>query len=199
MQAAAGRAVNITLPGNFGLFNLAGLLHPEPSPPMKKYLAPVGALLALLVLAGCESSGVTARIQEKSALFNSLEPWQQRDIQSGLVNPGFSTDMVYMALGKPSKIVTTADGQETIWTYSNYYPPVAQYQAQASADNSGGKYYGTVDSSSSPRNPASLSATGQKGTAQTSLDVPDLPADTLYVTFRNGQVTRTQLESEIQH
>jgi hypothetical protein len=164
---------------------------------MKKLSALFAASAALLFVAGCETSGVSSRIQEKSAVFGNLAPWQQRDIQNGVVDIGFSTDMVYMSLGKPSKIVTTANGQETIWTYNNYYPPTAQSRAQMNINNTGGAgYAGGVESSSAPRSSKSLSDTGTRGTAQTSLDVPDLPSDTLYVTFREGQVVQTKLESE---
>jgi hypothetical protein len=101
-----------------------------------------------------------------------------------------------MALGKPSKIVTSANGQDTIWTYNNYYPSSSQMHAQAAITNSGANYTTRVDSSNSPRNNRSLSDTSTRGTTQTNLDVADLPADTLYVTFREGQVYQTQLESE---
>jgi hypothetical protein len=168
---------------------------------MKKTLLPLTALVAVLILAGCESSGVSSRVQEKSAVFNQLEPWQQRDIQNGVVGIGFSTDMVYMALGKPSKIVTSADGHDTIWTYNNYYPTSAQMHSQVTITNtSGAGYTGRVDSpnggSAMTSGGKSLSATGTRGTTNTSLDVADMPADTLYVTFRDGQVFQTQLESE---
>jgi hypothetical protein len=164
---------------------------------MKKYLTPLVALATLVFTAGCETTGSAARIQEKSVVFNNLAPWQQQDIQNGIVGVGYSTDMVYMALGKPSKIVTTADGLETVWTYNNYYPPSAQSSPQMTINTAGGSNYAaSVNSSSSPRNNTSLSATGTKGTAQTSYDVPDLPSDTLFVTFRGGQVLQTKLESE---
>ena len=166
-------------------------------PHMKKYLAPLLSLAVLAFLAGCETSGVSTRIQEKSVVFNSLMAWQQKDIQEGIVDLGFSTDMVYMALGKPSKVVTSANGQETIWTYANYYPPSTQPHAQAANSNPGGANYTSgVESASSPRSGKSLSDTNPKGYSSTSLDVPDMPSDTLYVTFREGQVTATRFESD---
>jgi hypothetical protein len=39
-----------------------------------------------------------------------------------------------------------------------------------------------------PRGGKGLSDTSTRGSTQTSLDVADLPADTLYITFRDGQV-----------
>lgn len=165
---------------------------------MKKSLAPLFVSLLALLVAGCESSGIQSRIQEKSVVFNNLAPWQQRDIQEGVINVGYSTDMVYMALGKPSKIVTSANGQDTVWTYNNFYPPTARSMAQislnTSTSGSSPTSGGHVESANAPRSGKSLSDT--RGGAQTNLDVPDLPSDTLYVTFRNGQVFQSQLESE---
>jgi hypothetical protein len=166
-----------------------------------QHLASIAAIAATLLFAGCETGGTSARIQEKAVVFNNLAPWQQRDIQNGVVGIGFSTDMVYMALGKPSKIVTSANGQDTIWTYNNYYPSSAQMHATATVSNtSGAGYTGRVDSpnggSAMTSGGKGLGATGTRGTTNTQLDVAELPADTLYVTFRDGQVFQTQLESE---
>ena len=164
---------------------------------MKIRLTLLAALAAVLFVTGCESTGVTTRIQEKSTVFNTLAPWQQRDIKNGIVGVGYSTDMVYIALGKPSKIVTSANGQETVWTYNNYFPPTATYHSQTSLANPGSTNSSrSVESANAPRSTKSLSDTSSKGYAQSQLDVPDLPSDTLYVTFRDGQVYRTKLESE---
>ncbi|MDB6126748.1 MAG: hypothetical protein JWM35_644 [Verrucomicrobia bacterium] len=164
---------------------------------MKKSLLTLAASAALFFVAGCDTGGTSARIAEKTTVYNSLAPWQQRDIQDGVVSIGGSTDMVYMALGKPSKIVTSADGSETTWTYNNYFPASARSHAQASVNSGVGSGHTTgVDSSSSPRNTRSLSDTSTKGTTQTNLDVAELPSDTLYVIFKDGQVYQTKLESE---
>jgi hypothetical protein len=164
---------------------------------MNKKLPLVVVILATFTVAGCETGGGTAsRIQEKSAVYNNLAPWQQRDIQDGVVSIGSSTDMVYMALGKPSKIVTSANGRETTWTYNNYYPPSARSQARATLNTAGGPGNPTrVENSNSPRG-AAKTDTSTRGSTQTNLDVADLPSDTLYVMFRDGQVFQTQLESE---
>ena len=165
---------------------------------MKKNLLTLAAFAAAVLVTGCESGGgVAARIAEKSVVYNNLAPWQQRDIQDGVVSIGGSTDMVYMALGKPSKIVTSANGTETIWTYNNYFPASARSHAMASLNLTSGVNNTTaVDSSSSPRNARSLSDTSTRGATQSNLDVAELPSDTLSVIFREGQVYQTKLESE---
>ena len=163
---------------------------------MKKSVLLFTALASILVFAGCESSGVSARIQEKSAVYGALQPWQQRDIQNGVVSVGSTTDIVYMAVGKPSKIVTSADGAETTWTYNNYYPPSAQSHAQATLNMAGSANNPTrVENSNSPRG-ANKSDTSTRGSTQSSLDVAEIPSDTLYVIFRDGVVYQTKLESE---
>lgn len=77
-----------------------------------------------LLLTGCETSGTAARIQEKPAAYAALAPEQQQAIQAGTVAVGYTTDMIYLSLGKPSKIETktTDDGPVTVWTYTRFYP-----------------------------------------------------------------------------
>jgi hypothetical protein len=77
-------------------------------------------LMALLFLAGC--STIDKRIQEKSALFNGLDAPTQEQLRKGIVEIGYSPDMVYIALGKPDGIRdrVSADGRELIWTYTSY-------------------------------------------------------------------------------
>jgi len=164
---------------------------------MKNRLALLAALVAIMLVAGCETSGITNRIQEKSVVFNNLAPWQRRDIQNGVVDVGFSTDMVYMALGKPSKIVTSANGKETVWTYNNYYPPTARHEVQMEHVTAGGAdYKGSYVSANSPRSGVAFSSTNTRDAPQMSLGVADMPSDTLYITFVEGQVVQTKLESE---
>ena len=170
---------------------------------MKKHLAQIGAALGLaLLITGCESTGVDARIQEKSAVFATLTPEQRRYISVGAFAPGYTTDMVYMAVGKPSKIVVSADGRQTVWTYNNYYLPdaVAGMPAYLQQNNlannaSGQRMSGAREHGNATRNPTSLSST-TSGVPETGLSVPDIPTDTLYVTFQEGIVTNMELESQ---
>jgi hypothetical protein len=73
------------------------------------------AALSLMVM-GCASS-VSSRIQEKSEVFVALPAEYQIKVRQGMVDEGFTPDMVYMALGKPSRVV---GGK---WIYRNYFPP----------------------------------------------------------------------------
>ncbi len=75
-------------------------------------------LLLVALLAGCSS--IQKRIAENPDAFAPLSPEAKQTIRDGHVSLGFTPVMVYMALGKPSKINTSADGMETTWTYIHY-------------------------------------------------------------------------------
>lgn len=117
---------------------------------MKRSSYFLAAALAGTLVAGCMSPQA-ARIQEKPALFASFSPKQQKLIEAGKVRAGFTTDMVYLALGNPSNLrqltetelgrppysVLAAKGVTLIrgalgpveeWTYDRYVP----YPGQAS-------------------------------------------------------------------
>lgn len=76
-----------------------------------------------LLLTAC-SSGISGRIQEKSAAFAQFTPEVQKNIREGTIEPGYTADMVYMALGKPTKetVKDTPHGKVGLWSYANFYP-----------------------------------------------------------------------------
>jgi hypothetical protein len=63
-------------------------------------------------------SGISGRIEEKSVVFNSLTPKQRELIEAGDIDIGSTNDMVYVALGKPSKteVKPSPEGPVTMWT-----------------------------------------------------------------------------------
>ena len=63
------------------------------------YLISLLALITAFLVTGCETSGISNRITEKAAIFNTLPPIQQQDIKNGYIGDGYTTDMVYMAVG----------------------------------------------------------------------------------------------------
>lgn len=87
---------------------------------MKTPLALISCVAALM-LAGC--STVQSRIEEKSAVFNALPAETQSRIQQGLIDVGYTPDMVYIAMGKADRVVerSTGEGSETVWIYNDYY------------------------------------------------------------------------------
>lgn len=85
---------------------------------LKKIIFFAGLLLAL---AGCNT--IDNRISEKQDVFNRLDPQTQDKIRQGIVNIGYTEDMVYIALGPPDARhqKVTAKGDETTWIYKTYY------------------------------------------------------------------------------
>lgn len=95
---------------------------------LKKFAAgfSMAGLLGLLV-AGCEfDNGISVRAKEKPEVYASLHVWQKRFIEKGVIAQGFTSDMVYIAMGNPSKVETRElpQGRTEVWTYSRYYPNV---------------------------------------------------------------------------
>ncbi len=85
---------------------------------MKLTLLPLLCLIALM--AGC--STVNSRIEEKSSVFNTLAPETQTRLKQSIIKIGDTTDMVYIAVGAPDRILetTTAEGVDLIWSYNAY-------------------------------------------------------------------------------
>ena len=75
----------------------------------------------LLALASCNT--IDSRISEKQAVFDRLDPQVQAKIRQGIVEVGYTEDMVYIALGRPDARhqKVTAKGDETTWVYKTYY------------------------------------------------------------------------------
>ncbi len=78
-------------------------------------------LLAAGLVTGC--STVNSRIREKAPLYYSLDANTQSKIAHGDIDVGFTPDMVYIALGEPTRKRerTTQDGTNDTWIYSTYY------------------------------------------------------------------------------
>jgi hypothetical protein len=152
------------------------------------------ATIAVLVT-GCETVGTRGRIQEKSAVFSTLTEAQKKSIEAGAIEVGYTPDMVYMALGKPSSRETrnAPQGPVEMWTYRNYYPATAA--TQLTLNNPNQRPQTSQASSSAPRDGASLGSTATSG-PQTSLGIADLAADKLYVFFSDSKVSEIKLESE---
>lgn len=72
-------------------------------------------LLVALLLAGCATSN-------KPTTATTLEPDIRKKVERGIVEPGFTPEMVYLALGKPSEpasalVDATRDGT---WIYHDF-------------------------------------------------------------------------------
>jgi len=91
--------------------------HPLPL----RALRPLALVLLALLFTGC--STIDSRIKEKSAAFGALDASTQDKIRLGRVEIGFTTDLVYIALGTPDErtIKTSAAGNDETWIYNSYH------------------------------------------------------------------------------
>jgi hypothetical protein len=89
---------------------------------MKTRVASALLAAALLLVAGCESAR-EARIRRNPHVYSQLDPQAQYNIQQGMIDLGYTPDMVYLALGKPDerRETLTADGVRQTWIYSTYF------------------------------------------------------------------------------
>lgn len=79
------------------------------------------AALAAFCLGAC--STVKSRIEEKASVFNALDSETQARLRQGIVDVGYTPDMVYIAMGRPdqTKEKQTAEGIDTTWIYNEYW------------------------------------------------------------------------------
>ena len=172
---------------------------------MKSHCFVLGAALGLALLAtGCETTGTSARIQEKSAEFATLKVWEKNFIQQGVVSSGFTPDMVYMAVGNPSKaerVNIAGVGQGELWTYSNFYPAPDANHMDNGYNSMEATYlptqFGLAPVNNAVSNPGALPTTGYTnrgqsisatGRPQGSMEIGDLQAFSLRVLFKDGKV-----------
>lgn len=74
----------------------------------------------ILFLTACTVSTIASRKQEFPAAFNLATEDEQKTMQEGWINYGFTGAMVYIALGKPDRITRAADGTTEDWVYMNF-------------------------------------------------------------------------------
>lgn len=127
-------------------------------------------------------------------MFAALDPAAQRLIREGLFDVGFRPELVYMALGTPSRRMAreTDEGTVETWVYRNFvYANIGAMTL--SANTPGSKPYGPIISSSAPGGP-SISSTKAGPVQPTIGDGTDAPVGTLHIEFLNGRVIRARVE-----
>ncbi len=72
-------------------------------------------------LAGCQT--VESRIKEKPEVFASAGKATQDKIKQGIIDLGYTEDLVYVALGAPDqkREIIDATGKSLSWIYNTYY------------------------------------------------------------------------------
>jgi len=170
---------------------------------MKNVLSLLAAAIGLaLLVTGCETDGSSARIQEKSAVYATLKPWEKNYIEKGVIALGFTPDMVYMSIGNASKVepVDSPVGKGEMWTYKNYFPTVNanalkyNYNTESHYQPSGTQSNGAGGQQPLGTSRAGGPSLGTTGGPQGTMDLADLPSYTLWVTFQDGKVIRMKLD-----
>lgn len=88
---------------------------------MKIRIVTFSLLTALVFFTGCET--VNDRIKEKPAAFAQADAASQDKIKQGIIDLGFTEDLVYVALGKPDQKRESVGptGKSVTWIYNTYY------------------------------------------------------------------------------
>ena len=87
-----------------------------------KYRILISLLLGTLAfLTGCQT--VDDRIKQKPEVFASIDKDTQDKIKQGIIDLGYTEDMVYLALGAPDQKRESANatGRTVTWIYNTYY------------------------------------------------------------------------------
>jgi hypothetical protein len=159
---------------------------------MKRTLLPVVSLIAAsLALVSCASPRAS-RISEHASVFSALPREDQSKIEQGLIDVGFRHELVYMAIGRPSKVVRSAvpDSHAETWHYHNFvFAPTSA--ATVAGTQTGARYEGRQVTGASTR--GGLTSTPRSGPTATINDSGSETA-TLLVDMVEGRVVRIRLE-----
>lgn len=92
---------------------------------MKRPLLLLSAVLALLVMSGCDT--FESRAKKKPEVLAALAPEAREKLRRGIIEIGNTTDMVYVALGAPDDEyeTTSARGKEKTWVFNSYHQDYA--------------------------------------------------------------------------
>jgi len=85
--------------------------------------------LGTLLLAGCATSTIESRRQERFSAYAALPSEQQQLVDKGQIKVGMIPDAVYIAWGPPTEILEqeTQQGHTTIWIYHGQWLEESRY------------------------------------------------------------------------
>ena len=134
--------------------------------------------LTLIVIAGMMLAGGCATRSPTTA--TKLEPKIQAQVEKGLIEPGFTPEMVYLALGKPTEPAQSLADATTngTWVYHDFHRntgDIVKPGFRRRVVSESGKKNDVIKTE--PIDPAVL---------------PTLRANSLHVTFRDGRVVEIQ-------
>ena len=92
---------------------------------MRNYVCVAFCTAVLLTLAGCSTT--SSRIRERQPLFDSYPEHVQQNLRAGVIDVGYTPEMVVIALGEPGRKaeVATEDGVTQVWTWWKSSPGIA--------------------------------------------------------------------------
>ena len=84
---------------------------------MKNQLWVVFCIAVMVASAGCSTIG--SRIHDRQAVFDAYPEPVQRNLRNGMIEVGYTPEMVLIALGEPDRKaeVVTAEGVSQVWTW----------------------------------------------------------------------------------
>ena len=142
------------------------------------------SLLACLgLLAGCNT--VERRIRENPSVFVVLPRATQDRIRQGDAGPGYTPEMVYLALGKPTEVSppSAEAGRDGVWIYRN------RHRNHRDFVRGGFRRRVVFD----PERRSDVVITERVDPKQ----FPELTPHSLYVIFRDGKVVEIQRIDEM--
>ena len=94
---------------------------------MRRSFATALLLSALLLAGGCATSTPQTRISKHREAYRGFPSEVQRKISAGVVDMGFTTEMVLLALGEPNREFSrqTENGTAEVWVYHDNSPRVS--------------------------------------------------------------------------
>jgi hypothetical protein len=154
------------------------------------YFVVSATILLAIALAACASPRA-ARIEEHAAVFAGLRDVDQEKVRQGLVDVGFRHEHVYMALGRPSRILRPAAATEDTqtWVYHNFVYGTSA--ATIAPTQTGARYEGTQVTAAPVR--GGLTST-PRGTPTSTVDSSGAGVGTLLLDLVDGIVVRIRLE-----
>ena len=95
-----------------------------------------------LLFTGCATSTVETRRQERSIAYMTLSQEQKSAVDAGQIKVGMPMDAVYIAWGKPARILAgeSPQGPTALWLYEATYMEEYRYWAY-SGYGYGGRFY----------------------------------------------------------
>jgi hypothetical protein len=98
------------------------------------------AFVILLSVAGCATSTLESRRQERAVAYQAMSPDDQRLVDQGQIKIGMSSDAVYIAWGEPGQVLVseTGQGRTVTWLYHGSWLEETRYWSFREVHHDGG-------------------------------------------------------------